>query len=229
MINNVNNYYSTIKNMEIEQIPQISNPILDIYAKHVNCAFKPKKMDLNLQSRVEDLNKFNHVIEKAKNSSTFHKVMSVCLLAASVSLIATGIILACAIDPLFGLIGAGAIFSSISAQCMHDSNFKYPATPRNGGLTLPGLDESIYVFDAFFGTKHLENQLNKKLEPLNERIEMLKKLLENHSVIKQGIEAELKQIDITKIDVLDVNRIEQLKMATIQLNKAVVMLQKLEQ
>jgi hypothetical protein len=226
-MNSINKYYSEIKNIEIEQIPQITNPVLDVFAKHVNCAFKPKNMDLNLKGRMSELNKMDQVIEKAKNSNTFHKVMSICLLAATVSMMVAGTILTFAVNPLYALLTAGAILSSITAQYLDDKAFRDPNVSRHGGYALPIIEEAIYIADAFGGTKRLEKQMNAKLEPLNERLEMLKKLLENHPIIRQGIQKELQQMDLTK-DNVDINRIIQLKSALYELNKATVLIEKIK-
>jgi hypothetical protein len=196
VINNVNKYYPTIKNIDVHQIPEITNPILDVYAKNVNCAFKPKDMDLCLRSRVKDLNQLTSELQSAKKWSTFKKIGTLCLMALNLALCAAAIFLA----PTTGMILNSIFFSLL---------------PLHG------------IYKVFTEVKKLEKTINSELEPLNERIEMLKKLLENHSLIRQGIIDELKQIDLTKIETKDIVRIEQLTNALGELDKAVALFDQL--
>lgn len=195
MISNVNNYYATIKNIEIEQIPEISNPVLEVFTKHADCDFKPIKTNLYLNSRVKLLNHLNDKLINFKNCSTLSKVLSVCYLILTTSTFVLGMTL---VDPLFFM--ATIAFPIISM---------------------------FICYEIFTRESRVQKSFDENLAILNDKIEMFKKIMENHPVIRQGILEELSQIDLTKANV-DVKRTQQLVAALEQLDKSVILIEKLK-
>jgi endonuclease V-like protein UPF0215 family len=85
----------------------------------------------------------------------------------------------------------------------------------------------FFIYDAFTRVNRMQKNMDEKLEPLNDRIEILKKMIENHPVIRQGIQEELAQIDLTNTNV-DMKRVQQLVAALDQLEKSVALIEKLK-
>ena len=225
--NNINSIYSIINDSKIEtdQVPQMPDRILDIYKEHANDWDKPENTDFCFRSKVVDLNKFNKVLEKAKNYNIFHKVMSLTLLAVSVAILATAVILACVINPGFLLILVGGVITGMTALLIDVSAYN-PELEIDGPLApFPCLFESIYVYDAFKGVNRLEKQMNTKIKDLDNRSEPLRILLKNKDTIKQSIKTKFENINITNIEEeFDLGQVNELRWALKELNKAEVLL-----
>lgn len=203
MASSVTNYYPIVKNFNDDQVPELNDPIEKVIADYGNCDFIPKNMDLNLQTRVKDLKNVENVLETAKKRSTFHKIFSVILLAASIALFIATIIIFKQI-PIKGSIHA--IYISMQAIL--------PLVSELLGITLSAA-YAIFAFEA----RVLKPQMDQKSNDLNERIEIMKKLVEHSPAIRQKIENELKGIDLTQTEFLDLDRIKQLRETLQQLIK----------
>src|SRR5262245_29399165 len=99
VMDSINDYSQKTDNVNLEAWPQMDSDILEVYAKYAPRWDKPDLVRLCLRGHVESLNDLHQKLEKSKKNELFHKILSVALLAISVAIIATGIILACTVQP----------------------------------------------------------------------------------------------------------------------------------
>lgn len=199
-----------------ETVPQMSSHILDIYEKHAPNWEKSNKwnlplQDLPLRRKVENLNELHQALNEAKKNETLHKVLSIALLAISVTIIAVAIILAITVQPELILVFMGTFVPAIIAFVLSDVD----------DFFVPILSEGYYIYKSFHRVDTIEQETNKNIEYIDNANKKIKKLLSHKEEIEKGIRSELEKVDIINLDPSpDWKHVQNLREALKELQKA---------
>ena len=202
------------------------NQMLQLYAQHIPDFNQKKDEGLYLQSAVKDLKDTNNLVETAKNQATFHKIMSVVLLSIGVAILATAILLACFLNPIFLLIALGGIITSTTSLVFS----KALLGSIGDVIPLPVcIVEGFYVHIAFTAVKQLSKRKNDKITGISTALTRLKRIVDHNNVIRKSMQDELRAVDLTTAhDTAHLNRIKDLQNALKELEKAEALFNKIK-
>lgn len=229
-VTNNPNIYTKMSSLERENLPEISHKMLNDCKDFAPIWQTPSHENLQLRSRVNHVSKLDKIIADAKENSSFHKKLSLALLAASVAIIATTIIVASvAANPVAAiLIGTFACLITAFIADQQSMSFKeYQGSPCQ--FVVPVLLEIINICVVFSGTKHLEKRREEHIQDLQTAVGNLRILLKHKPAIVDGIQKELEKVDVLNVDTtFDPLRIQDLRVIMRELEKADALLNMLD-
>lgn len=143
-------------------------------------------------------------IRSAHLQAKIHKILSITLLAITVSLIATAIILGVLLNPVFGMIFTGVIVTCIASTVLKHY-LEEIETEDDETKPLPLLTDVLYVEKAFttkkFQVPSLDDRqqsIQKARQLLDDDLNRLQTLQRLKAQVEQGITQELRSIDLAK-------------------------------
>lgn len=222
-----NRLVSNVLQMESGSLPNLPVETTKIFSLY-GPSFEEKPCSIknsvdSLQSAQKKLLNGPKEIRKAKIFDKMHKIIAITLLALTVAIIATAAILGTLVNPALGAIAFALIATWIlSSIKMHAEDSRYvDYDPR----LLPLVSEIHYVYKAFTTKKFKiptieQRELNEQnaKNHLVETLEKLRELQEQKEQVVEGIEQELRGIDLTRADA-NMARVNELRAALASLEK----------
>lgn len=200
-------------------LPTVFIPHLQEATTKVFSSYLPSPIDqpiqtihsaYNLKTSKESLENFPADLIKAEKREKAMKILSITLLAISVTLIATGILLGLLVNPLCFLIASGVIISAFIAHLF--------VSEVNGGVAIPLLSEITSIVDAFSKKLPVVEDRQKLVDETTQRLtqdlENLHAIRQQKKTIEEGILREIQNTDAHNII-----RFNELKTALNELNQ----------
>jgi hypothetical protein len=230
MIDSTSKHISLIQNMDLENIPEMNNSILGIYKSFLpaqtNISISPN--NLNLKNRCTELKDLKEKLENLEKHDSWHKGLSIALLITTI-LIITAVVAVAIVAWTHGSVEV-AFFSPVIIYLMgiipgliaNKQNRKLSLSKYQDTETMiPLLDEIIFVYNAYSYKKNIGKRLDDQCQNIVQTMEGMKNIVAHKATIEKGIYRELAQTNIFDVNSnLDLKRIESLRAALKELNKA---------
>lgn len=198
-----------------EMLPAVTPPIAQIFSQFSNGVLQDKpcyirSKIINLKATQKDLNDAAKTILKEKKHARFHKIASLILLAVSVAIVATAVLLAVFVAPILAVTAVATLVPAFTATVLGK---EFPITP----VPIPFIYEILYIYRSFFKNpvhkiEYFQNLHNESIEKLQKDKNHLQSILEHKDEIQTAINNELESLDL-KAPFLNLNRIQDLNKA----------------
>lgn len=211
-------------NLDKEALLVLPLKSLQIFAQYAPKEVKDVPFHLTyaidaLKDKTEKLVNAPETIRKEERNAKIHKVVSLLLLALTVSIIATAVLLAVFVNPLLSLVALPILVNMIVAHCLTSSGHK------SQDMTMVIMAEIFYVIDAF-GRKvtQMDEYIAKKdaaskdVANIQEQLEAIQR---KKDVILAGIDGELDRFDLKdpQADMVRLNDLRAARAGVVQVDR----------
>lgn len=219
------NFFGNPRTITVDQfqsLPHIDQETIKVFKSYMINPNLSSKF-ISLKNEVKNLQDVEKALAQEPERSIKHKIISLCLLVASIGLIASAIILGCLIQPQLALIGLASMIPSIAALSIVGLTDPTDGTGDAFGIVLFPIcwHQLRYAFSAFTHVRDLTKRKRSIEQSLPGSLQQVQQIVSQKSAIEKGIVTELNNMDIKDLNCsLNFTRINQLRVALRELNRA---------